>query len=126
MYRLSPLTYLVDGILSVGIANTYAHCAEYEFLTFDPPSSMTCGKYLADYVSVAGGYVNNPNATSECQYCTIYETNKFLERLSSSYSHRWRNFGILWGFIVFNIFGAIGLYWLARVPKKTSKKDKVE
>ena len=33
-----------------------------------------------------------------------------------------RNFGILWAYIVFNIFGAIFLYWLFRVPKKPKNK----
>ena len=122
MYRISPLTYLVDGMLSVGIANTYAYCADYQFLTFDPPPPMTCETYLEDYISVVGGYVQNPSATSNCHYCTIYETNVFLETMSSSYNHRWRNFGILWAFIVFNVFGAIGLYWLARVPKRSREK----
>jgi ATP-binding cassette subfamily G (WHITE) protein 2 (PDR) len=126
MYRLSPFTYLIDGMLSVGIANTYAYCKDYEFLHFEPPSNQTCQAYLSNYISVYGGYVGNPAATADCQYCTIYETNVFLSSISSSYENRWRNFGILWGFIIFNVFGAIGLYWLARVPKKSGKKEKAE
>ena len=46
-------------------------------------------------------------------------------QINASYDTRWRNFGILWAFIIFNMFAAIGLYWLARVPKK-QKKDKKE
>lgn len=42
----------------------------------------------------------------------------------SPLADRWRNFGIMWAFIIFNIFGALFLYWLTRVPKKakTAKK----
>ena len=27
----------------------------------------------------------------------------------------WRNYGIMWAYVIFNIFAAFGLYWLARV-----------
>ncbi len=32
-----------------------------------------------------------------------------------------RSDSIMWAFIIFNVFAALGLYWLARVPKV--KKD---
>jgi hypothetical protein len=44
--------------------------------------------------------------------------------VSSNYSDAWRNFGILWVYVIFNIFGALFLYWLIRVPKV--KKEKAE
>lgn len=120
MYRVSPFTYIVDGLLSVGIANTRVVCAPQELLNFNPPSNESCGTYMADYISEAGGYLTNPQATTNCEFCTVEYTNVFLEQLSSSYSHRWRNFGIIFAFVVFNIFGAVFFYWLARVPKGKS------
>ena len=43
------------------------------------------------------------------------------------HSNMWRNFGILWAYIIFNIFAALGVYWLARVPKgKKVEKTKKE
>lgn len=125
MYRISPFTYLVDSLLSVGLANTYVTCTDVEFLTFAPPHGETCGKYMAAYIAEAGGYLRDSNATTDCQYCTVYETNVFLASVSSSYDHRYRNIGILFAFVVFNIIAAVGLYWLARVPKK-NKEEKVE
>lgn len=47
-------------------------------------------------------------------------------RKSCSYrglTSRWRDFGIIWAYVVVNIVGAIGLYWIFRVPKKP-RKDK--
>lgn len=129
MYRVSPFTYIVDGLLSVGLANTYVTCADNELLTFDPPSNETCSTYLSTYIDIAGGYLTEAtlDATSNCEYCTVYETNVFLENLSSSYSHRWRNFGIIFAFVAFNIAAAIFLYWLARVPKgKREEKESPE
>ncbi|KAG9723024.1 hypothetical protein KCU73_g13820, partial [Aureobasidium melanogenum] len=36
----------------------------------------------------------------------------------------WRNFGILWVYIIFNAVAAVGIYWLVRVPKKAKKSKK--
>ncbi|KAK9429132.1 ABC-2 type transporter-domain-containing protein [Lipomyces doorenjongii] len=123
MYRVSPFTYLVDAMLSVGVANTQVHCSDIELLSFDPTVNLTCGEYMAPYMSNAGGQIMNPNATSACRFCSVASTNTFLASVSSSYSHRWRNFGFMWVYIVFNLFGAIFLYWLMRVPKRSKKKE---
>jgi ATP-binding cassette, subfamily G (WHITE), member 2, PDR len=127
MYRVSPFTYLVDGMLSTGLANTNVQCSDIEFLSFNPPPGMNCSAYLEPYISTFGGYLTDATkgATSNCQFCTVSDTNLFLASLNSSYSNRWRNFGLMWAYIVFNVAGAVLLYWLARVPKK-AKKEKSE
>ncbi|KAK0199278.1 AtrD, ABC-transporter [Desarmillaria ectypa] len=117
MYRVSPFTYLVDGLLSTGLANTAAKCSDIEISVFNPTNGTTCAEYLADYIAMAGGSISNPNATSNCQFCSVTSTNAFLAQINVSYDHRWRNFGIFWVYIVVNIAGALFFYWLARVPK---------
>lgn len=72
------------------------------------------------------GRLLNPEATSDCQVCPVADTDTFLAQVSISYSDRWRNVGLLFVYIVFNIFAAIFLYWLIRVPKKRSRKIKEE
>jgi ATP-binding cassette subfamily G (WHITE) protein 2 (PDR) len=125
MYRVSPFTYLVSGMLSVGISNTEVICAENEYLHFDPLNG-TCGDYMEAYKSTMGGYVQNALATSDCNFCPISDTNVYLESVSVNYSDVWRNFGIMWVYIVFNIFAACALYWWVRVPKvKKEKADEV-
>jgi ATP-binding cassette subfamily G (WHITE) protein 2 (PDR) len=124
MYRLSPFTYLVDGMLSVGIANTKVVCASNELRQFQAPAGVTCGAYMESYIQTAMGYLTEPEAMGTCNYCALSSTNQFLSAVSSSYTHRWRNFGILWVFIIFNAGMAVLLYWLARVPKKESKREK--
>ncbi|THU83339.1 putative ABC multidrug transporter [Dendrothele bispora CBS 962.96] len=124
MYRVSPFTYMVDGMLSVGVANTAATCSDIEISVIDPPSGQTCFQYLEPYIqALQTGSVSNPNATSACQFCSLTDTNSFLAQVSASYDHRWRNFGLLWGYVVFNIFGALFLYWLARVPKGSKGRN---
>jgi len=120
MYRVSPFSYLVDGMLSVAVANTNVECASNEFLSFRSPAGQTCGQFMAPWIASYGGYLQD-NQTSDCQFCQIADTNTFLASVSSSYSHRWRNFGIMWAFIIFNAVAAVGIYWLARVPKKAKK-----
>jgi ABC-type multidrug transport system permease subunit/ABC-type multidrug transport system ATPase subunit len=123
MYRLSPFTYLVSGMLSVGLANSEVLCAEREFTRFNPTGSQTCGQYMQPWMDTLGGYVDNPNATQDCKFCSIRDTNVFLASISSDYSQAWRNFGILWAYVIFNIFAALALYWLVRMPKPKKEKD---
>jgi len=122
MYRISPFTYLVSAVLSTGLANTNVTCASNEYLTFDPEPGKTCMEYMQPYIMGAGGYLQNPDAMSNCSFCTISSTNTFLESINSSYSTAWRNFGIMWAYVGFNVVMALFLYWLARVPDKFGKK----
>ncbi|KIM94271.1 hypothetical protein OIDMADRAFT_106738 [Oidiodendron maius Zn] len=126
MYRISPFNYLVDAMLSVAVANTAVVCAPNEFRHFLPPAGQTCAEYMNDYINVlgSGGYLEDPGATGNCSYCSFDSTNQFLSEISSSYSHRWRNFGIMWVYIIFNVFMAVFLYWLVRVPKNKGKQTK--
>jgi len=124
MYRVSPFTYLVEGMLSTAVANQRVTCAANEYVTFQPPAGQTCQAYMAPYISTAGGYLEDPNATTDCNFCTYESTNVFLTGVSASYSHYWRDFGILWVYIIFNICAAVMIYWLARVPKKQGKQKK--
>ncbi|EAS36064.3 pleiotropic drug resistance family protein [Coccidioides immitis RS] len=128
MYRLSPFTYYVSAVLSTGVANTNVNCSAREFLRLIPPAGQTCGQYLHDYMLLAGGALLNPESTSACDFCPVKDTNTFLEQVNIRYSERWRNIGILFVYIFVNVIGAIGFYWLLRVPKtglfkKKAKKD---
>lgn len=119
MYRVSPLTYLISALLSTGIANQTVQCSALELLTFNPPAGQTCAAYLADYFVLTGGVgtLANPDATTACELCSLSSTNSFLASVSSYYDQRWRNFGFMWVYIGFNVLAALGLYWLARVPR---------
>ncbi|ORY61510.1 ABC-2 type transporter-domain-containing protein [Pseudomassariella vexata] len=125
MYRVSPFTYLISAMLSTAVANTNVQCAANELLRFNPPDGQTCGQYMEVYLQFAGGYLENAGDTANCTYCTISDTNVYLQNVRADYSDRWRNFGIFCVFIIFNIFGALAMYWITRVPK-ASKEKKVE
>ncbi|PWY89089.1 hypothetical protein BO70DRAFT_330889 [Aspergillus heteromorphus CBS 117.55] len=124
MYRASPFTYLVASVLSVGIANNAVECSDIELLHIPPPANETCASYLDTYVRTFQASLLNPDASADCQVCTFSTTNQYLTAMSMNYSDLWRNVGILFVYIVFNAVAAVFLYWLIRVPKKKSVKDK--
>ncbi|KKZ64366.1 hypothetical protein EMCG_09652 [[Emmonsia] crescens] len=104
MYRVSPFTYLVSGMLSAGISNMNVICADNEYLHCDPVNGA-CGdrmQLLPDQGE---------------------ETNVFLSGVSSSYSDIWRIFGIMGVFIIANIYAACLLYWWVRGPKSATKTE---
>ncbi|CAR28015.1 ZYRO0D11836p [Zygosaccharomyces rouxii] len=122
MYRVSPLTYFIDATLATGIANVDVKCADYEFAKFTPPKGQNCGDYMKNFIKSAGtGYLKDSSAVDECNFCQFSTTNAYLESVTSSYSRRWRNYGIFICFIAFDYIAAVFLYWLARVPKKSGK-----
>ncbi|KAK2624440.1 hypothetical protein QTJ16_006390 [Diplocarpon rosae] len=123
MYRVSPFSYLVAGMIGTGLANVDVTCSDIEYLFVEPANNLTCGEYFASYIDSSGGYLTNPEATTRCQFCSVADTNTLLHGLGIDYSTRWRDFGLLWVYIFFNVGMALFMYWWLRVPKP-SKKDK--
>lgn len=125
LYRVSPFTYLVSGMLPVGLANAPISCSTEKLLHFSPPSLTNCSTYLSPYIKEFGGYLipDSMNWTTECVFCSGSETNIFLEGVSAEYGDRWRKFGNFLIYATFNVAAAVGLYWLARVPKGKREKE---
>lgn len=98
------MTYLVGGWAGTGLRGREVTCSDTEAATFDPPSGQTCQQYLTQYFEAgAPGRLYNPDATSGCHYCPISSAEQFLAASSVYPSERWRNFGIGWAFIIFNV-----------------------
>jgi ATP-binding cassette subfamily G (WHITE) protein 2 (PDR) len=146
MYRVSPLTCkfthfsrlhflffsrtaklikgtkdLVSAIASTGLSGRQVICSQNELAVMQPPAGSTCGAYLSPYASAAGGRIYNPDATSNCQYCSASNADQFLESVAISYSTRWRDYGIGFAFIGFNIGMAVLLYYVVRVRKGSGR-----
>jgi ABC-type multidrug transport system permease subunit len=124
MYRVSPLTYLVSGIASVGMAKKSIKCATSETIMVPISSHQghgvgtTCSEYLSPYIGQAGGYVTNPEASQAlCQFCPAQDTDTVLQSLGIRYVDKWRNFGFMCIFILFNVLGALFLYWISRTSR---------
>ncbi|KAJ5880864.1 uncharacterized protein N7473_011917 [Penicillium subrubescens] len=126
MYRASPFTYWVGGVAANQMHGREIKCSDTEMSIFNPPSGVTCGQYLQKYLSVAPGYLENPNATQSCAYCSLSTADQYLGSVRMVWDERWRNFGIFWVYIVFDIAAAVALYYCFRVKKWNfgSKKQK--
>lgn len=123
MYRVSPLTYSINGIVAAGLADREIHCSQKELSIFPPPAGQTCSQYLAPYLAAAPGTLSasSANSMTRCEYCALSNTDQILASDNIFYDQRWRNFGIVWAYVIFNIAAAILLYYLFRVRKVSLK-----
>ncbi|KAK9764073.1 ATP-binding cassette transporter snq2 [Basidiobolus ranarum] len=103
MYWVDPFHYWVEGLVVNELHGLSVSCASNEFVTFNPPSGQTCNEYASDFLSRSPGYLSNPNATQGCQYCSYSLGDSYYTPLKWSFDHRWRNFGIMLGFWIFNL-----------------------
>jgi ATP-binding cassette subfamily G (WHITE) protein 2 (SNQ2) len=86
------------------ICQQQINCASIEFVTITPPPGQTCAQYMNTYISYAGGYLTNPNATSSCQFCAVRTTDQLIgARFEIFYDHHWRDFGLVVVYIAFNV-----------------------
>lgn len=126
MYRVNPLTYMVSSFLSTSLGNAPMHCADNEVLSFAAPAGKTCSDYMKDYLSTNPGYLLSldSQANNSCSFCAMGNTNEFLQSLGIQFSNRWRDFGLLWVYIVVNTVGAVMFYRLFRVPGNKTAKNR--
>lgn len=118
MYRVSPLTYLVSSLAATGMHGRSIICAAAELSRFDPPLGTTCGTYLQSYLSAnPAGTLLNPSAIVGCEYCPLSTSDQFLAGVSISWDNRWRDYGLGFVYIGFNIVGAVLFYYAFRVRK---------
>ena len=111
MYRLSPYTYLIEGLIGQAVGRSQVQCSPVEVVQIIPPSGQTCGQFMNPYISNAGGYLLNADATDSCNFCYISETDTFLySSFNIQYSHHWRNFGLLWAYVLFNVRSSLRFF----------------
>ncbi|KAJ6127139.1 CDR ABC transporter [Penicillium sp. IBT 18751x] len=111
MYWLTPFHYLLEGFLGVATHNVPVQCVEREEAHFSPPSGMTCQEYAGAYAREAGGYVRDA-ANGLCAYCQYSEGDQFAASFNVFYSHKWRDYGIFWAFVIFNFLMVFFFSWL--------------
>ncbi len=120
MWKVSPYTYFIQCFVGTVLHDFDIECSSTELAYFNPPDGQTCGEYTSTFFDSNNGKINNPSATSNCAYCQYTVGDEYLSSVSIKFSQRWRDFGLLWVYIIFNIAAMLGLYWMFRVPKKNS------
>ncbi|OAP58970.1 hypothetical protein AYL99_06267 [Fonsecaea erecta] len=115
MYHASPYTYLMSGYISNAIHGTRVVCTAQEINVFQPPLGQTCMEYAGAFVQQQFGYLLNPDAMSNCQYCRYSSGDQYLVTRNMDYGDRWRNFGLMCVYISFNAGIAFPLFYLAKI-----------
>ncbi|KAI7893457.1 ABC-2 type transporter-domain-containing protein [Mucor mucedo] len=120
MYYLDPYHYLTEGLITNALNGVAVVCGADDFIKIKAPPGQNCGDYMSEFFSDGGlGYIGNPNSTDYCDYCQYSTGNDYFEsRIGWSFSNRWRNFGILWIFTMFNVVAFVLLTYTFRKQKR--------
>ncbi|KAK7756965.1 hypothetical protein SLS62_000981 [Diatrype stigma] len=125
-YKVSPLWYYSEGVMTNALEGLDIVCNTDESSFFQPPANgnaTTCGEYADQFLTTATGYLLNPDATADCQYCRFKSGWSYFAQWGYEFVHRYRNVGIFIGFIAFNYTTIIALTYILRVKKWKWKKD---
>ncbi|KAE8225748.1 hypothetical protein CF319_g1535 [Tilletia indica] len=102
LYEINPYTRLIGGLIINEMEGLKVTCAPREFAIFQPLTGQTCLQYAGSFVQNFGGYLNNPNATTGCEYCKYARGEDFLPSVGLSHT-KGREIGIFAAFCVSNI-----------------------
>ncbi|ETS86811.1 hypothetical protein PFICI_00639 [Pestalotiopsis fici W106-1] len=102
MYWINPSTYWIGGMLAATLDGIPVQCADSEAARFDAPPGQTCQSYAGAFANSAGGYLLNPDASTDCMYCPYTVGNQYLSTLNIEASQKWRDFGIFLAFCISN------------------------
>ncbi|CAE6481280.1 unnamed protein product, partial [Rhizoctonia solani] len=102
LYQLDPFTRLISGMVSTELHGLKITCSPLEFAVFQPPQGQTCLQWAGDFVNASVGYLDNPDSITDCRYCPYEYGDDFYSGLGISFDTRWRDFGIMIAFTVFN------------------------
>ena len=59
---------------------------------------------MGPFISLAGGYLKNPEDSAVCQFCGVRSVDDLLAvNFNIYYDHHWRDIGVLAAFIMFNV-----------------------
>nr|WQM87383.1 ABC transporter [Xylaria grammica] len=116
-YNVSPLYYLSEGTSADMLYGLDLTCRTDEISIFQPPNGTSCQNYAGDFLRTATGFVLNPDAFADCQYCRYKDGQSYYIQWGYDFAHRYRNIGIFIGFIAFNYTSVILLTYLTKVRK---------
>ena len=102
MYYVNPATWWIDGVLAATLHDIPVQCTVDEAAHFDAPPGQTCMDYAGAFAQTAGGYLLNPTASDDCQYCQYSTGDQYLAGLNIKASDKWRDFGVFLVFVFTN------------------------
>ncbi|ORY85493.1 putative ABC transporter [Protomyces lactucae-debilis] len=103
MVDLTPFRYLLGGMLTSAVSGLEVRCSSNEFARFSPGAGQTCQDYAGSFAQQFGGYLNNPAATSDCEYCQYAVGDEYANTLELYFKNRWRDYGVFWAYVIFDV-----------------------
>jgi ATP-binding cassette subfamily G (WHITE) protein 2 (SNQ2) len=115
-YHVSPFTYLIQGLVGQTLGRQRIECAPKEYAIAQPSSGQSCSAFFAQFIQQSGGYLSNPDAMSDCSFCSARTTDElFGPSFNIYWSQHWRDLGIMCAYILFNFTAAYLLTYIFRV-----------
>ncbi|EGC38277.1 hypothetical protein DICPUDRAFT_149091 [Dictyostelium purpureum] len=120
IYKINPARYFMEGIITDVLHWVNVECTEEDLAIFTAPPGLTCEEYTKDFmVEGVPGKIRSdlaplPTGETRCGYCIYANGKEYYSTLGWDEGNRWRNFGILCCYIVFNIFLVILFVYLTR------------
>ncbi|CAD0100330.1 unnamed protein product [Aureobasidium mustum] len=117
MYRVSPFTYWIAGIVAAQLHGKRIICSDVETSVFQPPRVKPAANTWPPTSNTHRATSKTPTLMPTAHTVRSAMQTNSLAGSGIYYSQVWRNFGIFWAYVGFNIFAAVFLYWLFRVSK---------
>ncbi|CAO1636562.1 unnamed protein product [Sympodiomycopsis kandeliae] len=102
LYWVNPMSWLLGGLTISELKDLTLHCKPSELNIFEPPNGQTCEQFAAPFLNFYGGYVDNPNATSNCGLCAYSNGREYLKVLDLDPDDKAQRAGVFFCFIVLN------------------------
>ncbi|KAH8730783.1 ABC-2 type transporter-domain-containing protein [Phaeosphaeriaceae sp. PMI808] len=111
MYWLTPFKYLLEGFLALLVEGQEIRCETNELAIFPPPPGQSCQDYAGRFAQQAGGYVE-AQTDGNCGFCQFATGDAFAASFNVFPRYVWRDFGIMWIYIMFNFAVVFVCTWL--------------
>ncbi|KAI8062098.1 ABC-2 type transporter-domain-containing protein [Gongronella butleri] len=120
LYWLDPYHYLMEGLIVNAMSGVPVICGDGDWIPVFAPAGQTCGQYFDAFFSAGNiGYLQDNNATGTCNYCQYTVGDDFYEQtIGWSINNRWRDFGILCAYWIFNVFAFTIFVYLFRKARR--------
>ncbi|KAJ2311844.1 ATP-binding cassette transporter snq2, partial [Coemansia sp. RSA 2705] len=117
IYNANPLRYFMEVLVVNQLHDVQIRCRPKEFYQFTSPAGMSCGDYAGDWIQSAPGYIDGLDG-SNCRYCPYSVGDQYTSTLNWFFVHRWRNFCIVLGFVMFSVFLVLFMCRFYKVNKR--------
>lgn len=124
MYPLTPFRYLIEAFLGAAVHGLPLRCQQNELARFRAPPGQTCESYVGPFIARLGGQGSVQVASGDglCEYCQFSSGDAWgAGQFNVYYADRWRDVGIICGFIMFN-FAVVYLATFLRFRGKNPLK----